>query len=439
MVQLRGPITVSPPVRVEAPMVADTSWIEVDLTRLERNFLALRSLVEVASGGPSGTQTPQGTNVTPRPAVCCVIKKDAYGLGASAVAHRLVKAGCDMLGVYSAQEAEYLIHKSVNCPILLLAPLRELNRTGALYRPAVAEKLHLSIHDPGQLETVNQIGRTFGIKMPIHLYLDTGMSRSGLNGEQFAQVVQNLAKTPHVRVAGVYSHLATADDNPDFAYEQLEQLETAVAQQAEHLPGNCVMHIANSFATLRDRRFHLGMVRPGLALYGFGPELLAPGPILENAPVLEHTVRWVTRINHVQRYPRWTPVGYGCTHKLKRISVVGVIPVGYGDGYPLALGNQASVRVILNDSGAYFDAPVLGKVNMDQLSIDLTDAPGLSAPAPGIAEGGDLSAFMNATVHIISDDPDAPNSIPNLARLANSHPYEILCRLPRHLPRKYTH
>ncbi len=420
-------------------MASDSSWLEIDLTRLERNFLALRALVQVKSEDQTTQDSktkrpaPPASPAPPAPPlVCCVIKKNAYGLGASAVAHRLVKAGCEMLAVYSAQEAEFLINKSVNCPILLLAPLRELGRTNALYRPAVAEKLHLSIHDAEQLQTVNQIGQTFGIKVPVHLYLDTGMSRSGFNAGQFTAVVQNLSKTPHVRIAGVYSHLATADDNPDFAYEQLEQLLTTVAQQADHLPDGCLIHIANSFATLRDQRFHLDMVRPGLALYGFGPELLAPGPILQNAPVLEHTVRWVTRINHVQRYPRWTPVGYGCTHKLKRNSVIGVIPIGYGDGYPLALGNKASVRVILDDT--CFDAPVLGKINMDQLSIDLTDA-----PAPEVSDDGDIRTLINATVHIISDDPDAPNSIPNLARLANSHPYEILCRLPDHLPRKYTH
>jgi alanine racemase len=435
MVQLRGPFTVSPPVRAEAPMALDSSWLEVDLTRLQRNFLALRTLVQTPTDDPSPQDSNSKTQrpVPPaHPLVCCVIKKDAYGLGASAVAHRLVKAGCDMLAVYSVQEAEYLIHQSVNCPILLLAPLRELGRTDALYRPAVAETLHLSIHDADQLQTVNQIGQTFGIKMPVHLYLDTGMSRSGLNAQQFTDVMGNLAKTPHVRIAGIYSHLATADDNPDFAYEQLEQLQATVAQQADLLPDNCMIHIANSFATLRDQRFHLDMVRPGLALYGFGPELLAPGPILQNAPVLEHTVRWVTRINHVQRYPRWTPVGYGCTHKLKRNSVLGVIPIGYGDGYPLALGNKASVRVFPDDQGTWFDAPVLGKVNMDQLTIDLTDAPTLS-------DDSDIRTLINATVHIISDDPAAPNSVPNLARIAQSHPYEILCRLSKDLPRKYTH
>lgn len=412
-------------------MASDASWLEVDLTRLDNNFQALRRLITPPGEDPNQAG-PKSLASAKRPAVCCVIKKDAYGLGAAAVAHRLVKAGSDILAVYSAAEAELLVNKSVSGPILLLSPLRELNRTDALYRPAVAGNLHISIHDPGQLETVSQIGRTFGIKMPIHLYLDTGMGRSGLNGEQFAQIVQNFGKAPYARIAGIYTHLASADDNPDFAYEQLEQFENAIAQQAEHLPDDCVMHIANSFATLRDRRFHLGMVRPGLALYGYGPELLAPGPILEDAPVLEHTLRWVTRINHVQRYPRWTPVGYGSTHKLKRNSVVGVIPVGYGDGYPLALGNQASVRVILDDSGAYLDAPVLGRVSMDQLSIDLTDA-------PICANEGDIQSLMGATVHIISDDPAAPNSVPNLARLANSHPYDITCRLSKDLPRKYTH
>ena len=427
MVQLRGPFTVSPPVRVEAPMASDSSWLEVDLTRLEKNFLALRALAQ----GPSDKSSGKGETAK-RAAVCCVIKKDAYGLGAPAVAHRLVKAGCDMLAVYSVKEAEHLINKSVNCPILLFAPLRELGRTDALYRPAVAETLHLSIHDPDQLQTVNQIAQTFGIKMPVHLYLDTGMSRSGLNAEQFTEVMQNLKKTPHVRIAGIYTHLATADDNPDFAYEQLEQLQNTIEQQKDNIPDDCMIHIANSFATLRDHRFHLDMVRPGLALYGYGTELLAPGPILKDAPVLEHTTRWVTRINHVQRYPRWTPVGYGSTHKLKRISVIGVIPIGYGDGYPLALGGKATVRVFLDEKNNHFDAPVLGRVNMDQLSIDLTDAPGLG-------DDGDIRSLINAPVHIYSDDPAAPNSVPNLAKIAQSHPYEILCRLSTHLPRKYTH
>ena len=414
-------------------MASESSWLEVDLTRLERNFLALKSLVTVPVDDPDPVPA-RGRVAAKRPRICCVVKKDAYGLGASAVAHRLVKAGCDMLAVYSASEAEYLINKSVTGPILLLSPLRELNRTDALYRPAVGGNLQLSIHDLEQLDTVNQIGRTFGIKLPVHLYLDTGMSRSGLNAEQFTQVVTNLAKTPHVRVAGVYSHLATADDNPDFAYEQLDSLKSAVKQQAEHLPKDFVLHLANSFATLRDRRFHLGMVRPGLSLYGYGPEGMT-GPILDQAPSLEHTVRWVTRINHVQRYPRWTPVGYGSTHKLKRNSVVGVVPVGYGDGYPVALSNLASVRVIL-DNGVYFDAPVLGRVNMDQLTIDLTDAPGSS---PGSPDSGDIQYLMNATVHVISDDPNAPNSVPNLAKLAKTHPYEVTCRLSKDLPRKYTH
>ena len=403
-------------------MATQTSWLEVDLSAVERNFLALRELVTPTTG----KQTAKG------PKVCCVVKKDAYGLGAAAVAHRLVKAGCDMLAVYSAAEAELLINKSVNCPLLLLSPLRELNRTDALYRPAVAGNLHLSIHDFNQLDTVNQISRTFGIKMPIHLYLDTGMSRSGLNGEQLTQVVQDADSMAHVRVAGVYTHLATADENPDFAYEQLELFESMIAQHAEQLPNDCMRHVANSFATMRDQRFHQDMVRPGLALYGYGPELLAPGPIMKDVPAFEHTVRWATRINHVQRYPRWTPVGYGSTHKLKRDSIVGVIPVGYGDGYPVALSNLSSVRVLLDSEGMYLDAPVLGRVNMDQLSIDLTD----------VTNGGadwDIQSLIGKIVQVISDDPNAPNSVPNLARLAKTHPYEITCRLGKDLPRKYKH
>lgn len=418
MIQLREPLMTTSPVQLQLPVTGEASWLEIDLAAVERNAQALRDLAR---------QDPARA-AAGRPLFCAVIKKNAYGLGAGPIAHRLVKAGCDMLGVYSPAEAEDLVKHAVVCPILLLMPLRRLHRTDVLYRYAVADRLHLTIHDVQQVQQVNRIGQTFGIRLPVHLLLDTGMSRSGMNLGQLREVLENLHQTKHIRVAGIWSHLATADDNPTFAGEQLGYFLSCMEELADVMPPDVVRHIANTFGTLRDPAFHLDMVRPGLGLFGFGPDILSAGPVISDAPTLAPIVRWVSKLVHVQQYPAGAPVGYGATHILDRDSVLGVVPVGYGDGYPLALSGKATMRVqSVDDPGMLIDAPVVGRVNMDQVVIDLTDA----------VSQGDPDTWADALVEVISNDPAAPNALPRLAELAGVHCYEILCRLGAHLPRKY--
>ncbi len=430
MIQIHGPITLPAPVRLETPKTADLSWLEISLGRLERNITAIRHLIRPSGGGADSKQTEESGVDRLRiaePMVCAVVKKNAYGHGVVPVAHRLQKAGVDMLTVYDTHEAEELVSKAITCPILILMPVRALARTDALYRHAVAGKLHLTIHDTDQVSQVNQIGQTFGMTIPVHFYLDTGMSRGGLNVEQFAGLLESLDEYRHIRVAGIYSHLASSDCDADFAYEQLDRFESAVGEHAGRLANKTIVHIANTCGLLRDRRFHLDMVRPGISLYGYGPQLLAPGPVMADTPQLEPVLRWVSRLIHVQRYPRRTPVGYGSTHKLRKESVLGVVPVGYGDGYPVELSNKACVRIHpRNHAKPIYDARVLGKVNMDQMVVDLTEIAG--------EYPGDL---LESAVEVISSDPHAPNAMPRLAELARTHCYELLCRLPINLSRKY--
>lgn len=419
MLQLCPPVTLPRPTRTKAPDPLQTSYLEIDTRRIGRNIAAIRSTLG-ASAHAGGR----------RPLLCGVVKKNAYGLGAVALAPRLIRAGCDMLAVFHPAEAEELVTKAaVNCPLLIMLPLRQLNRNHPLYRLAVAEKLHLAIHDRGQMAEVNEIGHHFGIRWPVHLYLDTGMSRSGLSREEFGRLITDLNDYPYLRIAGVYSHFATADCDPDFAELQFATFTDLIETHRGSLPADLVRHIANSFGMLRSRRYHLEMVRPGLSIFGYGHEQMSPGPRLADGPALEHNLRWVSRVIHVQRYPRHAPVGYGSTCRLGRESMLGVVPVGYGDGYPLSLSNRASVRVLPKEGEPDvppLQAPVLGRVNMDQIVIDLTD---FAADDPG--------RLIDAPVEVISNDPNAANSLPALAALASSSPYEMLCRLSPALPRKY--
>ena len=415
MIQLHGPLPVAQPIRMEAPAISATSWLEIDLGRLEHNVATLKSRL-----APDGRVAPK---------MCVAIKKDAYGLGAAPIAHRLVKAGCDMLAVFSADEARELVKNAITCPLLVLMPLSELSRTDLLYRHAVAERLHLTIHSVEQLAAVNQIGRTFGIRFPVHLHLDTGMSRGGLSEAQADTILQNFGDHSHARLAGLMTHFASAATDPGFTREQAGRLQALAERHKAAVPNDCVLHVANTFALLREPALHLDMVRPGLGVFGYGPELL-PESDAAALPPLSPIVRWLSGIMHVQRYTAGSPIGYGATHQLLEDAVLGVVPVGYGDGYPQNLSNLASVRVTTETpKGAVTaDCRVLGRVNMDQITIDLS---------PLAVDASDLDFLKTAQVEVYSNDPSAPNSLSQLAASSGNSVYELLCRMSPQLKRHY--
>jgi len=403
---------------VELVRTSESSWIEVNLTRLDLNIQAFRQVLArpvTPAASQAGIKPPR------QPMLCGVVKADAYGLGAATIAQRLVSKGVDMLAVYSPAQAADLLRVSMSCPILVFAPMRELVRTDALYRAAVTGRLHLAVHDLEQIEQILKIGTTFGCTMPIHLHVDTGMSRSGLNAEQFALALNRINGVRYLRLAGIYSHLASADDAGGMADQQREIFDALIASHAEAIPADTITHLANTFATCRDRQFHREMVRVGLGLYGYGPDLLQGGQIIGEMTELHPIVRWRSRINHVQRYPAGAKVGYNSTYTCPRESVLGVIPVGYADGYPLALSGKSVVALPeLSVGGRAAVAPVRGRVNMDQIVVDLTDIPNVA---------------VGTLVDLISDDPTSPCALPRLAELANSHCYELLTRLSSRITR----
>lgn len=433
MIQMSSPLSISKPVKLDAPGLGELSWLEVDLRKLDLNLLALREAIDHAD-----THDAHGRPVPPaeqaRTMICAVVKKDAYGMGSVQVAHRLVKNGVDMLAVYSPDEAEYLIANAVAAPILVLMPMRQLNRTDGLYRHAVAEKLHLSIHDTRQLAELNHIGQQLGIKLPCHLYIDTGMSRSGLSPEQALDVLRSTSSHRYVRIAGVFTHFASSESNPPFTFKQLEMFNDCVDKAGGALPPDAIRHAANTQSLLRSASTHLDMVRFGIGLYGFGgpPADRDAGPWLAQLPELQPILRWCSRVIHVHRYKRRTPVSYGSTHKLKRDSVLGIVPVGHGDGYPTQLANKAEVRVHPRDRSKPPTAcKVLGSVSMDQIVVDLTDLVD--------DVNADNAFLLDAWAEIYSPERDAPNALPNLASIAKTNVYELLCRLSPGIPRRYIH
>lgn len=372
------------------------STFQVNLAAIAGNLAALRSVLPAETG------------------VCAVVKANAYGLGAVQVAKKLASERVELLAVYSAEEARQIAQAGVATPLLILQPIDRLERTDVLYRSAVAGRLVLALHSRAQLDAVEQIGMTFGSPIPVHLELDTGMSRGGMSVAQASEVLEALPRMRYVKLAGVFTHPCAADVDAIGTERQFQAFIKFTGAHATLIAPDVRQHFANSYATLRSGEYHLSMVRSGLALYGYGDHKV--NGVLD-AP-LRPAVSWTSRIVHARRVPSGTAVGYHRTFTTWRDSKLGVVPVGYGDGYPLALSNRGVVRVGEN----LVHADVRGEVNMDQIVVDLTDC-----------DGADVGSF----VEIYSDDPGAPNALPEMAAEARSSVYELLCSVASHVPRQY--
>jgi alanine racemase len=263
--------------------------------------------------------------------------------------------------------------------------------------------------------------------LPVHLYLDTGMSRGGLSAGQLKRVLHEMAELRHVTLAGIYTHFCSAECDDALTDEQMARFDREIAATGVKLAPGTIFHLANTSATWRSAKYHRDMVRIGLGLYGYGDQEPAEGMKRSAGSTpppgrLEPIVRWLSRITHVQEYASGTTVGYNATHRLRRESLLGLVPAGYADGYDRALGDLAMVGLpecSVNGKPVY--VPVVGRVNMDQIVIDLTDAP----------------AGCGSLVELISADPASPCALPRLAEQAETNTYELLCRLSSRLPRHY--
>ena len=370
------------------------TYAEIDLAAIRHNLRVLRS------------------RLGPGVRVLGVVKADGYGHGAEQVAQALVRPGgggdpgIDMLGVAIVEEGVALRVAGVGVPILVmgLAPADEL-------AAALAYRLTLTVDGPATAEPIARLAARRGVRMPVHLKVDTGMNRLGVRAEEAVEAARALAASPHLDLEGLYTHLACADV-PDGGTtdRQLAAFRAVVEALAAEGIRPRLLHAANSSALLGRPDSHFNLVRPGLALYGVRPGGARGEVDLRPALALK------SRVVALKRVRPGEGVSYSHRWRAQRESLVGVVPVGYADGYPWALSERASVRV----AGRL--APVVGAVCMDMTMVDLTDVPGAG---PG------------AEVTLIETDPQSPLSAAALAEQAGTIPYEILTGIGKRVPRRH--
>lgn len=356
--------------------------------------------------------------------LCPMVKADAYGHGAPIVADALCRLcpsegpqrpAAAMLAVHSIEEAAEVdgVLGGIGTPIIVLRPVSNVyaGRNRKLLEHAIRRGFILTLLDGGGADDTARAAERVGQRANVHLALDTGMCRENVAREEFADLVRKVRATAQLKLHSVSTHFSDADAED----EPLTQIQAEhFAEATEDLSDAGVLrHAANSGGTFFCGRAHFDFVRPGIALYGIDP---SGRPDLRRA--LRPVMRVVSPLLRVRDVKRGAAVGYGRTWIANRPSRIGLVPVGYADGFPRLAGNRASVRLGSRDRPVY--CPVVGTVSMDYLTIDLTDAP---------------HTAVGDEVTLLDDDPLSPASVYSLARHARTVPYEIFTGIGRRIHR----
>lgn len=322
----------------------------------------------------------------PRVKFMLAVKKNAYGHGAIDVSRVAVREGVDWLGVFTATEGLELRKAGIRLPILVFSvtPREQL-------AAAIRGGLTLTITNADNARSVDHACQDVGKRASVHLKLDTGMGRLGY--DPVAVLRRELSKIRACRrldLAGVYSHLASADSDPDYSRSQLARLLDFVRRAPCEFG---LVHLGAS-STLDKPEFHLDMVRVGIAAYGGHDTLKGFRPAMRvTAPLLQ-----------VKTVPARSKISYGGTFRTKRHSTIALVGAGYGDGYLRSLSNRGWVWL------RGHDAPVVGRVCMDQIIVDVTRVPGVRV--------GDRAELIGPHV-----------SPAKLAEAAGTISYELFCSL----------
>lgn len=365
-------------------------WAEIDLAALERNLRLIRA------------------SLPPHMRYVAVVKADAYGHGLHQTAARLMHAGADLFAVANLAEAAALRELGPGWPILLLsALLPDEDRHVLDYDVAV------TISSAEEVDRLDAVTRAASRELTVHLKIDTGMGRLGVWHEEAPALFQKIQAAPRLKLAGIFTHFSSPDDDPVFTAEQRRRFLAAL-QSCPGIDLSTLLIHADNSAGLETIEVAgpFNAVRVGLLQFGILPHA---GSLLSQVNA-EPVFSFRTRVGLVKRLPAGSTVSYGRTHTLRRDTVVAVLTAGYGDGMPRAASNRGQVLV------RGHRCPILGRVTMDQTIVDVTDVPDVAAGDEVVLVGRQSGAQIDIT---------------EFSRWADTIPWETLCSVTKRVPRLY--
>lgn len=374
------------------------TWAEIDLDALAQNFREVRKAAD------------------PKAMVCCVVKADAYGHGAVRVAREFASLGADWFAVSNLEEALQLRRAGIETPVLVLG-YTPADKAGTLSRENVSQ----CVYSLEYARDLSRFAQEAGVKVNIHLKIDTGMSRLGFyyqdisRDEAAVEEVKEACSLPGLIPQGIFTHFAVSDEGQAgdaFTMRQfgcLKEMIESLARAGVNFP---VRHCANSAGVFDYPLSHLDMVRAGIVLYG-----LYPSGELRSRPDLKPALALKSVVSHVKTLLPGATVSYGRKFTAQHEMRVATVPVGYADGYPRLL-SPGGAEVLIGGERC----PILGRICMDQLMADVT--------ALDQVRVGD-------TVTLIGRDGEEEITADELAEKEGTINYEVVCALSKRVPRVY--
>jgi alanine racemase len=361
------------------------TWAEINLDNLAHNFRQIKRLL------------------LPKTKVMVCIKADAYGHGLIAVAKRLESLKVDFFGVASIDEGVKLRKAGINAPILILGLILKKD-IGPLFK----YRLNTTVCDEDLAYALNNKAHTFSRPINVHIKVDTGMGRIGVLHPDAEKLIKKIHNLKFINIEGIFTHFPFADVDRKFTLYQIDLFNRLIRnlnRQGLYIP---FLHAANSMGIIGYKNSHFNMVRPGLMVYGLYPK--------ENLKInLKPVLSLKTKVIFIKKVPRGFGISYGHTYITKKVTRIVTLPIGYGDGYPRNLSNLAPVLI----RGKRFK--ISGNICMDQMMVDV----------------GNLAVKIGDEVVLIGSQGKNKITAEELAELAGTIPYEIVCGLGSRIPRVY--
>ena len=368
------------------------AWIEVKGKAIETNVRQLRS------------------KLSKNCQFMAVVKADGYGHDAKLVSEYAIKGGASQLGVATLNEGNKLRSSGVKKPILILGNLYTKKDLIICFK----NNLMPTISSIRECLICNNIGKHFGLKFPLHLKVDTGMSRLGFEYNKFVQQFEKIKSFENILIKGIYSHLSSADEANAIDSKSITQLQrlkfNELLKQINLDRNNEIkIHLANSAGMLLSKDFHFHMVRVGLSMYGYSPlDKIDKNLLLKPALSLKVKVAFIRNID------KGVSVSYGGKFVSHRKTKLAVLSIGYADGVPRNLSGKINV---IHNNKFY---PQVGSITMDQMMVDITDSNEIK---------------VGSTMLLLGSDGDKTISPLEWARKSNTIPWEILCSFKNRLPK----
>ncbi|MBN2497924.1 MAG: alanine racemase [Deltaproteobacteria bacterium] len=378
-------------------MARALSWIEIDTRAIADNLRAFRAQLRDSQ-------------------LMAVVKGEAYGHGMLPVARAALDAGADWLGTFNLHEALELCRAGLaEVPVLVLGyvPISDLAE-------AIDHGIRITVSSPETAEAAGRIASEQASRAFLHLKLETGTHRLGLEGAALERTLAVIEKIPQLVLEGAHTHFANIEDTTehDYARMQLERFEQQLAaiRQAGHELRQ--PHTACTAAAILFPRTHFAMVRVGIGMYGLWPSketFLSALQENKPAPALRPALTWKTRVAQVKRVPAGAYVGYGCTYRCTRETLLAILPVGYANGYDRLLSNRGHVLI------GGLRAPIRGRVCMNLTMVDVTDVPSVS---------------LEDEVVLLGEQGDEKITAELMASWAQTINYEVVTRADPYAPRR---